>query len=305
MFDIPQDIIGNDQEWMTHHRGLQQLVQLNGMLQVESNEILRLTISWYVCSSRILHRSLEHVLTAILPHRCELRGVHLLDQPPTFSLPRQWLRYATPLQQPELESTCRGYLNHLDRIWADGGLGGSEWHKLYVDLVLFSIQSFQEAAEIKTVDSMAADFGAWSNPMIHRLLSWRPAYGIATRESTILETCRLGALLYLVPAWRFFGVAPVISRNLVRNLKAVLINYDANWSSVWLLKLWSLYMGGVEAQDLEEADWYVTHIVETLVENGVRHWHEAIRHIRKIMWFECLFVGRDDVLAKKVSAMLG
>jgi hypothetical protein len=209
-----------------------------------------------------------------------------------------------PQASPELDPACTNHIAHLNRIWTEAGLCNSDWHSLYADLVSFSIHSFQGVTIKETVAVMPAVFGAWSNIMIYRLLNWRPYDGTAARELVIAETCRLGALLYLVPAWRFFGVSPVISRVLRRNLKAILRQHDVEWSCAWTFKLWSLYMGGVEAQDLEEEDWFVGQIVATLKDNGVIHWHEAIRHIQDIMWFECLFMGRDALLVDKVGAML-
>lgn len=96
----------------------------------------------------------------------------------------------------------------------------------------------------------------------------------------------------------------MISRVLRCRLRTILAQHDILWSRAWTFKLWSLYMGGVEAQDSDEVDWFVRQIVATLIGNGVRRWHEAIVHIEDIMWFECLFLGRDDLLVQRVDTLL-
>ncbi|KAK9489184.1 hypothetical protein V1508DRAFT_428769 [Lipomyces doorenjongii] len=276
------DILGNDNDWITHHKGLQELVRVRGGIELlESNEALRLTISW-----------------------CELRGVYLLDLKPKFPLPRQWVRFSTPLLSSDSDPEALEYTARVRRMWSQGGLDGSEWHSMYRDLVSFSLRSFKGHPSVSQLAKMPSDFGAWSNPMIHRLLSWRPAEGSVSRDTLVQETCRLGALLYLVPVWRFFGVSPVYSRVLRKQLKIVITNHDVDWSHVWVAKLWSLYMSSVEALDSADEDWYTNAIVEVLVDHGIKDWNKGREQIKDMLWFDCLFVGRDDRLATKVRTIL-
>ncbi|KAK9233995.1 hypothetical protein V1525DRAFT_391892 [Lipomyces kononenkoae] len=273
----PYDILGNDDDWITHHKGLQELVRVRGGIELlESNEALRLTISWGV------------------PVGPEAK----------VSLPRQWVRFATPPLSSDSDPEVLEYTERVRRMWSEGGLSGSEWHSVYTDLVSFSLRSFKGHPSVRQLANMPSDFGAWSNPMIHRLLSWRPAEETLSRDTIVEETCRLGALLYLVPVWRFFGVSPVISRVLRKQLKFVITSHDVDWSYVWVAKLWSLYMGGLEALDSADEDWYTETIVEALADHGINDWNKGREQIKDMLWFDCLFVSRDDRLATKVRTIL-
>jgi hypothetical protein len=175
---------------------------------------------------------------------------------------------------------------------------------VYADIAAFSFRSFKDYKCTNELAEISSDIGSWSNPLIHRLLGWRPAEVTVSRDTIIQETCRLGALLYLVPVWRLFGVSPVFSRVHRQKMKAVIADHEVNWSHAWVTKLWSLYMGGVEALDSADEDWYVGEIVDTLVNHEIKDWETGLERVKDILWFDCLFVDGNDRLGAKVGAML-
>lgn len=223
---------------------------------------------------------------------------------PKFPIPPQWVRFSAPLPSPDLDAEILEFTERARRMWPEGHLDTSEWYGIYVDLVAFSLRSFRHSPSVIQLTKMPSEFGAWSNPMIHRLLTWRRTEETISQDALIQETCRLGALLYLVPVWRFLGVSPVSSKVLRRNLKVIITDDAMELSHLWVAKLWSLYMGGVEALDSEDEEWYTTKIVEVLASQGIRKWEKGFEIIEGILWFECLFVGLHDRLSSKVDTLM-
>jgi hypothetical protein len=144
------------------------------------------------------------------PARCELRGAYLLDMKPTFPMPQQWVRFTTPPSSLDLSPEVSEYTERAFQMWSSACLDVPEWLSAYTDLVAFALCSFKRNPSMRQLADMPSEFGAWSNPMIHRLLSWHPTEGTVSQNTIVQETCRLGALLYLVPVWRCLGVSPRI-----------------------------------------------------------------------------------------------
>jgi hypothetical protein len=63
-------------------------------------------------------------------------------------------------------------------------------------------------------------------------------------------------------------------------------------------------MGGVEALDSLDEDWYIKTIIGVLTDHGIRDWDTGLKRIKDTLWFDCLFVSSDDRLARKVRAVL-
>ncbi|KAK9318743.1 hypothetical protein V1517DRAFT_342400 [Lipomyces orientalis] len=257
------DILGNDNDWITHHKGLQELVRVRGGIELlESNEALRLTISW-----------------------CELRGVYLLDLKPKFPLPRQWVRFSTPLLSSDSDPEVLEYTER--RVQGPRFLFSSE---------------LQGASERKPTSQDAQRLWCVVKPHDPSPLELATHRGIGVPGYSCRRNLPAGCPSLSCPRVAFLW--SVYSRILRKQLKIVITNHDVDWSHVWVAKLWSLYMSSVEALDSADEDWYTNAIVEVLVDHGIKDWNKGREQIKDMLWFDCLFVGRDDRLATKVRTIL-
>jgi hypothetical protein len=89
-------------------------------------------------------------------------------------------------------------------------------------------------------------------PMIYRFLNFNTM--IATKDEasastyTILESCRLAALLFLAPLRRHFGVFPVFTTFQVAKLRRLLTeNEDLDWHGLETLQFWTITLAYLES----------------------------------------------------------
>ncbi|KAI7975480.1 hypothetical protein EIK77_000175 [Talaromyces pinophilus] len=211
-----------------------------------------------------------------------------------------------------------GRIGHLKLIWNHEFPRHIHWIPMLDDLITFSLNTFDSATSFmeKKDDSTV---GAWTNVVIHTFLTERPllddqpcvetvsSHASNHREATILEACRLGVLLYMIPVWRFFGVSPVVSEVLVNNARSILDkNKDIDWGDyLWPLKLWVLYVAGVEAvSNPVNRAWFAASISHIIIEKQLKNWDRAMEVVKIFLWFECLFKGYDEDLKRQVSEIL-
>ena len=90
-----------------------------------------------------------------------------------------------------------------------------------------------------------------------------------------------------------FGVHPVRSETLVWKLKDILTTHEVEWSRLWKLQMWVLYMGAMEAQSVNDTTWFAREITSVLHENGLQDWSKGLDYIKDILWVETIFGGKD------------
>lgn len=242
--------------------------------------------------------------------RCELRGALLSDTPPCFPLPTQWLQHASTSNIPRSPALLK-HIKYLRCIWKHELSNHTLWMQMFDDLYTFSFNTFDPATGSPKDETTA---GAWSNIIIHMFLRERPLKDFSTqktshsyRDAVILEVCRLAVLLYMVPVWRFFGVSPVISDILVNKVRETLDENDTiEWGDLlWPLKLWVLYVAGVEAtRSPANKAWFSASIAQIMAENRLENWADVMRVVERFLWSECLFKQRDDALENVVCSIL-
>jgi hypothetical protein len=228
------------------------------------------------------------------------------DAIPAFPLPKQWHSHCT------MPSPTPAALNHITRarqIWCQALLlpDVPEPPKLYEAVVAFSFHSFLGVEAPKCPSESPLDYGAWTNPLIHKLLTWRPAKLQDSPKTRLQEMMRIGILLYLCPVWRFFGVSPVDGTTFVSKLRDLLTTGNVGQLGLdkfWMFHLWVLYVGGVEAQCSCNGSWYYEQIFRIMRKNSLLSWHEGLDIIKNVLWFSCLFEGRDGVLRAEVDKLL-
>lgn len=234
----------------------------------------------------------------------------MFDTQPVFPLPWQW---SCPNNAKEVQLgqdqafECQDLRRNLDFELGDDR--DPEWLNIFEDISRLSHKIFNLSPMFptSTMDKVSAERGLWTISIIHRLLSYRPLQNALSIKAThIQEACRLGALLYMVPVWRFFGVAPVASSTLLTNLHKQFRDSDGAWGHLWTLKLWILYLAAAESLDGNEVleSWFVNQLARLCLSNGISDWRVAMALIKTILWFDCLFWKVQDRLDEKMKLRL-
>jgi hypothetical protein len=96
----------------------------------------------------------------------------------------------------------------------------------------------------------------------------------------------------------------VRSDMLVGKLRDLLETHEMEWSSLWKLQFWVLYMGAVETQSVDDRMWFAQEIAIILDKGGIREWKKGLGCVKEIVWVESIFCGRDVDLGADVDRLL-
>lgn len=231
----------------------------------------------------------------------------MFDVPPTLPFPRQWHRSVNTIHRLE---DAGASMADLRATWAAHPTlhQETEWLEIFNEMKTFSHDSFEGSVSTTAiVQHFAGEVGAWTNSTIHKLLTFRPVSPpLSFQTARILEACRLGGLLYMVPLWRYFGVAPVSSVALQTSLHSLLKDFDddVTWGQLWMLCLWVLYVGAVEALEGPFEDWFLDQMVSVCMANGIVKWDEGMAVVKRVLWFPCIFGQRHVALQYKMRYLL-
>lgn len=230
----------------------------------------------------------------------------MFDVPPILPLPKQWHRDVNAIHLSEDVVTSTANLRAAWTMHPDLH-HETEWLEIFEEIKTFSHDSFEgSVSTTAAIQHFAGDVGAWTNSTIHRLLTFRPvSRSYAHQTYRLLEACRLGGLLYMAPLWRYFGVAPVSSVALQTSLHGLLKDDDdVTWGQLWMLRLWLLYVGAVEALDGPFENWFLDQMVSVCMVNGILKWDEGMAVVGRVLWFACIFGQRHEALQVKMRSLL-
>ena len=101
--------------------------------------------------------------------------------------------------------------------------------------------------------------------------------------------------------WSMFGVHPVRPDIFVRKLQDLLITHEIEWSKLWKLQLWVLFIGAMEAHFVGETSWFEAEIAITLEEHGINSWDEGLACLHEILWVETIFGGKDERFGREID----
>lgn len=190
------------------------------------------------------------------------------------------------------------------KSWEVHSLSEPRWIDLMEAMAAFSQATFPTSSSLPKATS-SEDSGVWTNPMIHKLLSFRPLQDMpSSHTSHIQESIRLACLLYMASVWRFFGVAPVVPDTLLEHLRSVLEETIEPWGPVQTMEIWTVYMGAVNALDGRLEVWYLDRLVALCKSNGIESWDELEKILRGVLWFACLLDHQHRILRHKVQLKL-
>ncbi|CAI6303832.1 unnamed protein product [Periconia digitata] len=265
-------VLGTFVGWEQHRHALVRVIQLRGGIDRITDENLRITVSW-----------------------CDLIGSFSQDIPSIVPMPRKWKDDAsTPPGSP------RPYC-HVSLQW-----------KLELPMMLEWITIFDDIAQLISLDrafrdrdlQRAATSGSWMEPMIFRLLAFRPLTRGTEREDVIEEVCRLGAMLFLAPIWRWLGATPVWTSCISQNLLMVLSNNMVEWGDLKCLLLWTLYFAALEAQEAREKSQFTFMLAVLMNGSYMEDWSELMEIVKGVLWVEQVFANSDDSIRDDVLRIL-
>jgi hypothetical protein len=217
--------------------------------------------------------------------RVELRGCFTYDIPPRFPVPPSWVNtYKRKLQNPfiTLESIKLIVLleQQVPRAY--------DWLGMYSDLVHFSQMTHIDSVQSKGrswIESL--DTGGWTNVLIVQLLEWRPMQTSSDGDQVIMESLRLGSLLYLASVWRKYGVSPLRIAVFVQKLVALRSTLSTEWKGLWLLEAWVLTMGAIESHGSERR--FFVQELKALASSQSVPATDILREAKSVLWIESAF----------------
>jgi hypothetical protein len=108
---------------------------------------------------------------------------------------------------------------------------------------------------------------------------------LSTRE----EILRLATLLYMAPIWRKFGQFPVRTHIIVGKLLTLLRDDRGDWRPLWPFKMWALYMGVVESEQQDAAQFFPRALAAFIYERRLGSWEETVRIVKGVLWLPAAF----------------
>jgi hypothetical protein len=235
------------------------------------NQLSKAPQTDYSCTNPI-------ITLLMLFNRVEVQGELAKDLEPAFPLPDKWLRCGIP--QPTQEQSIIA-AKAVD-MWNICLPNNQQWIPIYHDLSIFSQQTVLDANSDMIISPYT---GAWSNAVIHRLLSIRPLLNGETRENVIEEACRIASMVYMVRVWRNFGIFPARSVFLVTKLRNLLSSHCLDWSGLEPLHMWILYTACVEASG-ENLEFFIDAARTCIALYRVSSWTAFKANAKAVLWID-------------------
>lgn len=205
-----------------------------------------------------------------------------LDMAPIFPPPQQYLiNPYTPRYQVE------GKL-HFSRICEHSGIGqflSEDMLDIMRQLSLLTITIIHESEKRNLSSDVHFLWGDQNfaglcvYPILSRLLIIQNDV-----KDEIEELCRIGGILFLAQARRWFGVGPVLTYVPISKLRRLLESDGDIWSTkVKKLRTWTLVMAGCAASTEDERTWVVE-----ILRRDVSYWIE-LEDVKNMWWIDELF----------------
>lgn len=103
------------------------------------------------------------------------------------------------------------------------------------------------------------------------------------------EILRLATLLYMAPVWRKFGQFPVRTHLLVAKLLTLLRDDNEDWGPLWPFKMWALYMGVMESELQDAAEFFPRALAAFIYERRLSSWEETLQVVKGVLWLPAAF----------------
>jgi hypothetical protein len=122
-------------------------------------------------------------------------------------------------------------------------------------------------------------------------------------DSMLDEVLRVGALLYIQATLQEFPFSAVGSRNLVRRLKASVMMVQIGNKAQGDLMVWLLFMGGIEAKDIEDRTWFAEQLGKLLSRLQMDTWDVVQQALENLWWIAKIHRDRCTKLWDEVVVL--
>ncbi|KAF7861415.1 hypothetical protein EAF04_007980 [Stromatinia cepivora] len=253
-------ILSDPKTWKIHRAGFCKILALRGGLStIEHMQQLRLSLFW-----------IEHNMASDL------------DIAPHFPAP---LQYLTNPYIPKYQAKGEVYFSN---ICAHSNISSFLSEKMLdvmrqLSVLIMTIicengkRNLSNKTQFLQIDQTFA--GLCLYPILSKLLIIQNEIHDNTEE-----LCRIGGLLFIAQARRWFGVSPVLTKVLIAKLRRLLETEGDIWDvRVKKLRLWTLVMAGCTAATDDERAW----VIETL-KRDIFDWTE-LENVKNMWWIDELF----------------
>ncbi|KAM0127742.1 hypothetical protein ACHAO1_009357 [Botrytis cinerea] len=266
-FMCHEQIISSAETWKIHQAGFYKILALRGGLSsIENIPALRLSLFW-----------IEHNMSSDL-------DIMPLSPPPVQYLTNPYL----PKYQADGEAHFVNIREHFD-ISSFLSVEILDIMKQLSILTVTITRENEKRKAMKDAQFLWGDqnfAGLCVYPILSRLLTIQKEI-----KHEFEELCRIGGLLFIAQARRWFGVGPVLTNAFIKKLRQLLKSDGEVWNEkVKSLRLWTLIMAGCAATTEDEKAW----IVETLKRDFFA-WSD-LENVEKMWWVDELFrVGLANI----------
>lgn len=151
---------------------------------------------------------------------------------------------------------------------------------------------------------LAETTGCWMEPIMVRLLAFRPLAKGTEPRNVMEEICRLGTMLFLAPIWRWLGASPVWTFNITRNLLTVLHSHMIEWGELKPLLVWSVYFAAIKTRDTQERDQFAFILAVLMRGMQMQEWEELVQVVKSVLWVDNIIASSDDTIRDEVLNIL-
>jgi len=141
-------------------------------------------------------------------------------------------------------------------------------------------------------------------PLLSKLLSIRYEAGRHNQAFSRLESCRIGAILYLAGIRRRFGVNLATGIYISKLKDAIVAQEHSNLEEIDPILLWVLLIGGVQSLVHTEHKWFVSATADLIVRWQFRIWEELMDIVRGVLWIEGIVDAECDEFQREMSSEL-
>ncbi|TEY43686.1 hypothetical protein BOTCAL_0363g00070 [Botryotinia calthae] len=260
-FMCHDQILSSTETWKIHQAGFYKILALRGGLSsIENIPAIRLSLFW-----------IEHNMSSDL-------DIMPLSPPPVQYLTNPYLsRY-----QADGEAHFVNIREHLDISSFLSAQILDIMKQLSILTVTIACENkkrnLSEDAQFLWGDQNFA--GLCVYPILSRLLTIQKEI-----KHEMEELCRIGGLLFIAQARKWFGVGPVLTNVFIAKLRQLLKSDGDIWNAkVKSLRIWTLVMAGCAATTEDEKTW----IAETL-KRDVFDWSE-LENLKSMWWIDDVFL---------------
>ncbi|KAG4434221.1 hypothetical protein IFR05_010291 [Cadophora sp. M221] len=266
-----------------HIEGLEKIIRLRGGLQ-----------------------TLDHSPTL----RCMVFGVDLSgacrrDSKPTFPPPDRLIKVVQSIFRGNLKLTPNHVPTRSPRPWANAISQDCLLTNAFDDLL--KAINYTRIKAARGEDWLEVRFVVfWIDPIVHNLLGQGPETQPTDGLSVVLETTRVGLILFLFKLRRVGGQLGVSTTFFIAKLRrlASTMAWKILWDTSERLLLWVLFVGMLESQGTEDEDWFAETTAMAAHWMGMKSWDATLAGVKEFPWIDGLFEDECERSEEKFKGIM-